>query len=126
MPVDDDELIEDLGEPPLSPGLRCTGVLRTPRRLASTPTETHIPGRPRESGEKTSVQRACPHCKNKVNVKLETGRATKSTPRNGRKEVRYVVIEGYDGNRQRGPLYRVEDQSPTMRRRPGRGKKAVK
>ena len=112
------DLIEQSADRPLTPAyFRRMRDLRTPRRLATTPTEAHMPGRPSpsRSGKKTSIQRACPHCSNKVNVKLGTGSITKSTPRKGRRELRYVLVK-YPGS----PRL-VEDRSPTTRLRTGKG-----
>jgi len=89
----------------------------TPRRLASTPTEAHLPPRARVfSSKKSSVQRNCPHCNGKVNVNFKTNRVTKSTPKRKKKTKRYVLV--HDDL--------LEDLSPTTRVRPGKGPKVMK
>lgn len=89
----------------------------TPRRLAGTPTEAHLPPRARvSSSKKRSVQRNCPHCNGKVNVNFKTNRVTQPTPKRKTKTKRYVLV--------RDDL--LEDLSPTTRVRPGKGPKVMK
>ena len=94
--------------------LRPRAVLRTPKRLPTTPTRSHLPASrpmPKEDGKKS---KQCPHCRKTIYLELPSGRISKpATTR--------PTAKGKGKGKGRGKRwvsvsdsYKVEDLSPVL------------
>lgn len=107
-------------------------VLKTPRRLPTTPTESHLPPARQVAKDTGKKSKQCPHCRKTFYVQLPSGRISKPKTQRVKgkgKAQRWVNVEN---------VYKIEDLSPTItggykgqgkrerRFRAGKGKKTGK